>query len=174
MTNLVSNDTILISICFPITSIEEFMNIYKVCLFGHREIDDLIAFERVLSPLIKEVMLSHEHTQFFIGRNGEFDEFGASVIKRVRKRCNADSELTLVLPYKVSNIFDYERYYDGIIIPECAERSHFKSAIDLRNKWMIDNSDAVIVFVKKPGGAYNAMTYAVSRGKPTVNLANKV
>ena len=104
-------------------------------------------------------------------RNGEFDEYAASVIKRARKGCKPiDSDITLVLPYMVSDIEYYEKYYDNVIIPETLYKAHPKSIITLRNQWMIDNSNITIFYVEhNNGGAYSAMKYAEKKKHPYIN-----
>ena len=151
------------------------MNDIKVALFGHREIDDLIKLEELLSIEVEKMILKEYYVNFLIGRSGEFDEYAASVIKRVQKRHGKDNnELTLVLPYTVKDIEYYEKYYDNIIIPECVQGAHPKSAISLRNRWIVDFADVVIVYVEREyGGAFDAMKYAKKIGKPVVNLFKK-
>lgn len=148
------------------------MNTYRVCLFGHRQLYDLRMIEQRLSLIINNMIQTKPFVEFFLGRNGEFDEFAASVIKRVQREQNEkNSELTLVLPYKVSNINYYEKYYDNIIIPESLYMAHPKAAITLKNHYMIGNSDLVIVYVEKKGGAYSAMKYAEKQCKEIINIA---
>ena len=148
------------------------MNLYTVSLFGHREIDDLRLLDARLAPVIKELIQGTRFVAFLIGRNGEFDEYAASIIKHVQREVGCEnSDMTLVLPYTVADIEYYERYYDGIVIPESTHRAHPKSAITLKNRWMIDNSDLVIVYVERnKGGAYAAMKYAQKQNKKIINL----
>ena len=150
------------------------MNVFTVSLFGHREIDDLRQVEYKLAPIIKELIQTKPYVNFLIGRNGEFDEYAASVIKRVQRAIGAENnEITLVLPYTVSKIEDYEKYYDSIIIPEGVYGVYPKSAITLKNRWMVEQSDLVIVFVERDkGGAYKAMKYAEKQDKGIINLCN--
>ena len=152
------------------------MDIFKVSLFGHREIDSLREIDNLLIPYLKEWVSAHQFTSFLIGRSGEFDEYAASIIKCIQKDCGAEStELTLVLPYTVSKLPDYEKYYDSVFIPESLANAHPKSAITLRNHWMIDNSDLVIVYTKRKfGGAYEALRYAIKTNKSTINLCKKL
>lgn len=149
------------------------MDIFRVAFFGHKEIDYILELERKLSPVLKGLMQEHpREIEFYIGRNGEFDEITASVIKRIRKESHAgDSRLILVLPYAVKNMEYYERYYDEIIIPDTTEKAHYKKAITLRNRWMVDVADLVIVNVKhRRGGAYAAMRYAQKQNKRIIHL----
>ena len=148
------------------------MNIFTVSLFGHRRIDDLRQIEAHLAPLIKELIRTKSYVAFLIGRNGEFDEFATSVIKHVQKEVGKEnSDITLVLPYTVANIEYYEKYYDSIIIPENVYGAHPKSAITLKNRWMIEQSDLVITCVEREkGGAFTAMKYAEKLNKKLINL----
>ncbi|MBP3583034.1 MAG: hypothetical protein J6K44_03230 [Clostridia bacterium] len=148
------------------------MDIFTVSLFGHRNIDDIRFLEEKLTPIIKEFIRAKSYVSFLIGRNGEFDEYAASVIKRVQKEVGKENnDITLVLPYSVKNIEFYDKYYDSIIIPECLHGAHPKSAITLKNKWTVEQSDLVIVYVEREnGGAYNAMRYAKKLGKKIINI----
>ena len=150
------------------------MNLFTVSLFGHREICDLRLLEKRLSPIIEELILTKKYVSFMIGRNGEFDEYAASVIKRAQKKFGKENnDIILILPYRVSNINHYAEYYDSIIIPEALHKIHYKRAITEQNRWMIKNSDLSIFYVKrKSGGANTAMKYAEISGKQIINLCS--
>lgn len=148
------------------------MDTLNISLFGHRKIDDLRLLDDKLMPLVHELIQMNPYVSFFIGRNGEFDEYAASVIKRVQKISGKEnSEITLVLPYATADMKYYEEYYDSVIIPESLYGVHPKSAITMKNRWMIDHSDVVIVNVERNcGGAYTAMKYAEKLQKKLINL----
>lgn len=148
------------------------MNLFTVSLFGHREIDDLRRLEDLLYPILKELMDTDAYINFLIGRNGEFDEYVASMIKRAQKEVGRkNSDITLVLPYRVADLEYYEKYYDDVLIPDSVHGAHPKSAITLKNRWMIEHSDLVLVYVeRKKGGAYAAMKYAQKWNKRVFNL----
>ncbi len=148
------------------------MNIFTVSLFGHRKIIDLQRLNDHLSPIIKKLIQTNTYVSFLIGRSGEFDKYAASLIKRKQKEiARENSDITLVLPYIVADIDYYENYYDSIIIPECVYSVHPKSAITLKNRWMIEQSDLVIVYVERDkGGAHAAMKYAENLNKKIINL----
>ena len=59
--------------------------IYRVAFFGHREVDNMRNLETRLMTVLKRIMGEHTYIEFYIGRNGEFDEIAASVIKRLKK-----------------------------------------------------------------------------------------
>lgn len=149
------------------------MSGYIVALFGHRELPDLQRIEKSLYPIVKKLILKETYVIFLIGRNGEFDEYAASIIKSIQHEYGTgNSELLLVLPYEVADIKYYENYYDDIYIPPCVEGVHPKSSISKRNRWMVEQADLVIVNVEKSQGcAYTAMKYAEKLHTHVINLA---
>ena len=151
------------------------MKNFIVSLFGHREIDDLFKLEKLLFPVIKGLIQTKTYVSFFVGRNGEFDEYAASVIKRAQKAVGKENnEITLVLPYSVASIEYYGNYYDDIIIPGSLFGVHSKAAITQKNRWMVEMSDLVIVYVaRNKGGAYEAMKYAKKLNKNVINLCDE-
>ena len=81
------------------------MHIFRVALFGHREIADLRGLEDKIVSVTKKLILAKEYVTFLVGRNGDFDVSCASVIKRVQREIGKDnSDITLVLPYEVKDI----------------------------------------------------------------------
>ncbi|MBQ7314820.1 MAG: hypothetical protein IJW83_02290 [Clostridia bacterium] len=111
--------------------------------------------------------------EIYIGRNGEFDMFAASIVKRAQKAFGEERcAMTLVLPYVQKDIASYEQYYDSVLIPECIEKTHPKGAITKRNRWMVEVCDLCIGYVEhENGGAYTALKYAKKLGKKVINLA---
>lgn len=146
------------------------MNCFTVSLFGHREVEDLRNIEAKLSKILKDLLQTNEYVSFLIGRNGEFDEFAASVIKSEQKKFGKEkSELILILPYPVAKQKYYEKYYDSITIPESIYSAYPKSAIALRNRWMIEHSDLVIFHLNHTsGGTHTAKKYAEKLGKSLI------
>ena len=56
-------------------------------------------------------MQTKPYVSFLIGRNGEFDEDAASVIKHAQKELGKENnDITLVLPYAVARLAYYEKY----------------------------------------------------------------
>ena len=150
------------------------MNIYRVAFFGHRRIYNIREIEEKLVPILNELILTKEYVEFYIGRNGEFDEFAASVIKRVQKQLDRDNNvMILTLPYTVKDIEYYADYYDEIVIPDAIGKAHPKAAITLRNRWMVDTADLVISYIEREeGGAYSAVKYAKKLNKKVVNIGS--
>lgn len=144
----------------------------KVSLFGHRNFDGHNLVEKKLFDLFSELLATEEYIDIYIGRDGEYDIFAASVIKRIKKALgDANITMNLVLPYLKKDIEYYETYYDSIIVPEAIAKSHYKAAITKRNRWMVEESELLICYVNcEKGGAFSAMKYAKKLGKRVVNL----
>ena len=154
------------------------MQIYTVSFFGHRDFSKHFEYEEKIKQIITNLLREKEYVEFLVGRSGEFDLFVASVIRRVRNEhgCN-NCALTLVLPYVTAEYRDNEEgflnYYDEIEICPDSEKAHFKSAITVRNKSIIDRSDLVIFYVEREnGGAYNSLKYAENNRKNIINIAD--
>ena len=153
------------------------MEIYTVSLFGHRQIDDPFSVERVLEIMVRQLLAEKEYVEFLVGRDGEFDLLAASVIKRCRRAVGeGNSALIWMLPYPTAEYRDHEEeymnYYDGVEVSQNAAGAHFKSAMQIRNREMVDRSDLVIFCVEhQKGGAYQSMRYAEKQGVPFINIS---
>ena len=149
--------------------------IYRVALFGHRDFCGHRTLEEHLYPLLKDLIRTKPFVEVYIGRNGEFDLYAATIVKRVQGAVGNDrSQLICVLPYPAKDMKYYEEYYDDVMIPECIEKAHSKGAIAKRNRWMVEQADLIVCYVERQeGGAYTALKYAVKLGKQTINLAKK-
>ena len=153
------------------------MDTYTVCFFGHREIDNPLEVEEQLYDIVLHLLESKEYVEFLVGRNGEFDQLVSSTVRRVKRNFRDDnSALVLVLPYLTAeyenNHQSFHEYYDEIEICQDAAEGHYKAAIQVRNREMVDRSDLVVFFVEREtGGAYQTMRYAEKNGKRYINLA---
>lgn len=149
---------------------------YTVCLFGHRQIENVIEVGTALRNAIEKILSDHEYVEFLIGREGEFDILAASVIKSImRDRDIGNCSLTLVMPYIRAdfekNQEEYEMYYDSVELCEQSAAAHPKAAIRIRNRAMVDRSDLCIFFVIHPsGGAYQTMKYVESINKNILRI----
>ena len=144
----------------------------KISLFGHRDFEYHNTFEPTLIKLLGDMLEENENLEIYIGRNGEFDVFAASVLRRVKRKSGDRVFINLVIPYTVKDLEYFETYYDDVILPYGAESVYPKAAIAKRNLWMVDKSDLVICYVKRhSGGAYKAVKYALRKNKRVLNLA---
>ena len=126
--------------------------------------------------LVRELIDKNEYVEFLVGRNGDFDQCVSSVVVRVQKYYRDDnSTLNLVLPYPTAEYLNnrkcFEDYYGDIRISDQASKAHPKSAIQIRNREMIDAADLVVCFVERSyGGAYKAKKYAFEQGKNIIDI----
>ena len=61
--------------------------------------------------------------------------------------------------------------YDDIIIPTELADVHYKQVITKRNRWIISQSDVVIIYtIRNYGGAYSALNYAKKLKREIVKI----
>ena len=149
---------------------------YTIALFGNRELTNGLTIERYLENKLSELAASHAHLTVLVGRNGEFDLLASSVVRRLQARIGRERCIhTLVLPYPTKELLEnkesYTAYYDDIRIDTEVQTAHFKTAITIRNRRMIEEADLVVVWAEHPGGADNAYRYAQKHQIAAVNLA---
>ena len=138
----------------------------KICSFcGHGKEWDLpmdidIRIEVAVSDLI-----SKNVNVFYSGGMGAFDSKCEAVILKLKQKYK-DLKLILIIPYLTKTLDDISKAkkYDEIIFPDLG-RVHYKSAIQKRNRWMIDRSDFLLSYVKNStGGARQSFEYAKRKG----------
>lgn len=153
---------------------------FTVAFFGHRYIDNPFQIMERLESIIANLITKKPSVEFLVGRNGDFDQFVSSAVLRAKKKYRDDNNyLILVLPYPTSemqnNIDSFESYYDEIEIYDLSAKAHFKSAIQIRNRYMVDRADLIICCLEhKSGGAYQTVQYAKRQGKTVINLADEI
>ena len=150
-----------------------------VCFFGHREIYNLFELEEKLEEHIRILLESKEYVEFLVGRNGEFDQLVSSTVRRVKRNYRDDnSALVLVLPYLSAeyekNEEAFQEYYDEVEICQSSSAAHFKAAMQVRNREMVDRSDLVVCYIEhNSGGAFQTVQYAKKKNKEIVNLSDQ-
>lgn len=153
------------------------LEIFTVAFFGHRYIDNPFKVEELLEEQIRKLINEKEYVDFIVGRNGEFDQCVSSTVLRVRKNVRDDnSALVLMLPYPTAEYLNNEEYfhdyYTDVEISYSASMAHPKSAIQIRNREMVDRVDLVICYVENNhGGAWQTVEYAKKQEKNIINLA---
>lgn len=153
------------------------LEIFTVAFFGHRYIDNPLKVEELLEEQIRKLINEKEYVDFVVGRNGEFDQCVSSTVLRVRKNVRDDnSALVLMLPYPTAEYLNNEEYfheyYTDVEISYAASMAHPKSAIQIRNREMVDRADLIICYVEeKAGGAWQTVKYAIEQEKTVINLA---
>ena len=153
------------------------LDIFTVSFFGHRQIESARQVEEQLDGLVRRFIREKEYVDFLVGRNGEFDQFVSSAVRRAKNDIdNANSSLILVLPYMTAEYANnkerFEKYYDEV---EICSSGHFKSAFQIRNRSMVDRSDLIVFCVdRSEGGAYQTARYAKSAGKNCLNIGSLI
>lgn len=153
------------------------MDIYTVSFFGHREVERASEIEGRLDLLLHDLITQKEYVEFLIGRDGEFDLLAASAIRRAVKQYDySNTSLILVLPYMKAEYRDNEQsyldYYDEVDVCSESSNAHYKSAIQVRNRCMVDRSDLVVCCIQhKSGGAYKTVQYAEKCRKKIIYLS---
>lgn len=141
------------------------------CGFGHRNV-----FENISSKLDNAVeeAIAQGCEIFYTGAMGDFDSLFSSAV-RSAKKVYPHIKLIGVKPYFTNDINTdkdyYTALYDDIIIPDELAGIHPKAAIKARNRWIIDNSDIVLIYtVRNFGGAYEAKRFAERNGKRLIKI----
>ena len=104
-------------------------------------------------------------------RTGRRIWLASATIKRaIRSYGYGNTHFTLVLPYMKAEYRDNEKeyldYYDEVEMCDESSEAHPKSAIQVRNRSMIDRADLVVCCIQhKSGGAYRTIQYAEKQGK---------
>lgn len=155
------------------------LDVFTVAFFGHREIDQFHEVRNALKNLISDHLLKHEYVEFLVGRNGDFDQMVSSTVREVRNRLGCGNcSLTLVLPYMTAEFRDNEEsflsYYDEVEVCQTSDGTHFKAAIQTRNRTMTERADLVVFCVDHhSGGAYQTLKYVKAKQIPYINISEK-
>lgn len=149
------------------------------CTFaGHREVYQTKIDERIETAVYNLLQTDSEFT-FYTGGMGYFDKKCASAVRAAKRKYPGKKiRLALVLPYMSNRLNTdkeyYQYYYDEIIIPTVLAGVHYKAAITMRNRWLVDRVDCVIAYVYRDfGGALETVKYAQKQGKPVINLVEQ-
>ena len=127
----------------------------------------------------KSYNIRNRRLECFVGGMGKFDNLCAAAVRLLKRQYREkEISLILVLPYlqkriNVNSAY-YESMFDLVLIPSILEGVHYKHAIVLRNRWMVEQADYVIAMVeRKEGGAYATLQYAKKKKKKIINLAER-
>lgn len=150
-------------------------SVYTVCFFGHRQIDDFRIVEQRIERLIDKLLNEHEYVEFLVGRDGEFDQLVTSAIRRCRKHLDtANCYVTWVMPYLKSDYIKnrkcYDNYYDSVEVCEQSANAHPKSAIQIRNRAMVDRSDLCVSTLRIKAAAL--IKHFVAQKRSNTNIVN--
>ena len=137
----------------------------KTCtFFGHRDAPQSLRAKLKLK--ITQLIIQQGVDCFYVGNNGLFDAMALSVLQEIA------ATFTHIRYYVVyAYLPDAKTSAENAILPDGIEFVHPKSAIPMRNEWMIDHSDYVITYVThSSGGAAKFKAMAEQYGKTVFNL----
>ncbi len=145
-----------------------------VTFCGHRSFVNTPVLEERLGEIIFELLKENKIT-FYLGGYGAFDDYALEYLKKLKKE-SFEFETVFVTPYitesyQLNHLAGKEKNYDLILYPPI-EKAPLKFAIEYRNRWMIEESDVVIAYVKHSGGgAAKSLKHAIRKKKTVYNLA---
>ena len=143
-----------------------------IAFTGHSSISDKDNVKKTVKQLLLKIIPENGGVTFYLGGYGDFDEICASVCRELKAKYR-DLETVFVTPYLKKIETNYKLgLYDSSIYPPL-ESVPPKYAISKRNEWMVENSDIIIAFVKRRGGAYKTLLYAKRKGKNIINLCEE-
>lgn len=153
------------------------MRFCTVSFFGHRYIEgDIWELDEKLREIVQLMINRNFCTECLVGTGGDFDRIASSAIRYEQKRFDEVKLLhVLVLPYLMTDYVErnmgLNSFYDDLEICEESCDVHPKAAYGVRNRSVIDRSDFIVFYVNRTcGGAYQAMKYALKKGKKIYNL----
>ena len=141
------------------------INMSACTFFGHRDCGDEI--ESDLYYCIEKLIAENNVDVFYVGTQGNFDKMVYGVLKELKIKypfikCN------IVFAYLPDKNNDYEL---ETIYPEGTESVPLRFAVDYRNKWMLNNSEYVVCYVKYNfGGANKFYKLSEKMKKHVINL----
>ena len=140
---------------------------------GHSDYRRRVEDEERIFAFLEE-LAGNEPLELYLGGYGGFDSF-ALKCGEVYQKLHPNVKLVWVTPYldpKHRKNPDIEiQRYDEIVYPGL-EQIPPRFAISHRNRWMVEQADAVIAFVSHEwGGAYKMLFYAKRKGRRILNLA---
>ena len=138
-----------------------------VTFFGHKDTPKEI--EPTLRTTLVDLIENHGATEFYVGNNGNFDTMVRRQLEELSHTYSITYNVVLAyLPVKKSEYDDFT----NTIIPEGIETSPKRFAISYRNKWMIQQADAVVTYVTHTyGGAWQFKVIAQRQGKMVIELS---
>ena len=144
-----------------------------VTFCGHRNFVRTAELEEKLDRILLKLIKEHNVT-FYLGGYGDFDMYVLEHLKNLKEKMNFETAFItpyITESYQKNRLEEITGDYDLIIYPPI-EKAPLKFAIEYRNKWMIEESDIVIAYVKHSGGgAAKSLKHAVRRKKRIYNLA---
>ena len=139
-----------------------------VCtFFGHKDTPKNI--EPTLRTTLVDLIENQGASVFYVGNNGNFD----TMVRRQLENLSQTYPITynIVLAYIPTKKSEYDSF-TNTLLPEGIETMPKRFAISYRNKWMIQQADAVVTYVTHSfGGAAQFKAMAERQGKTVIELS---
>ncbi len=137
----------------------------KTCtFFGHRDSSEEL--KPALRQAIIELIEKEGVGQFYVGSQGAFDRMALSVLKELAERYPIRCEVVLAYLDRPPTTDHPHTVY-----PEGLEQVPLRFSIDRRNRWMLEQSDYAVVYLRRSfGGAAKFATLAEQKGKTIIRL----
>lgn len=131
--------------------------------FGHKDTPEEIG------PLIRsrliDLIIKNNVTNFYVGNQGNFDRMVKNILGELKKIYAINYAVVLAYLNEKKDDFNKEDQADTLF-PDGIEDVPLRFAINYRNKWMIEQSDYVLTYVKYTvGGAAKFKELAEKRIK---------
>ena len=144
--------------------------------FGHRDCPCTEEIENNLKQAIKK-LINEGYDEFWVGSQGNFDWLVHLVLKQIKQDFPHIRECIILASdpdkYSSTRLESLREQYDDIICPEEIFEGPAKFAITRRNKYMVENCDAVICYIEyEKGGAYDTVKTANKLNKRIFNTTN--
>lgn len=149
----------------------------KCCFIGHRQLRDKSYVELKLRQTILSLLDSGVDS-FMFGSKGEFNDLAYDVLNAVRIENGYNFKIVYIrAEYPNANeeyCSNLLNYYDEIYMPPHLGKAG-RAVYVLRNYYMIDRSDIVVVYledvVQNNSGTQIAFNYAKKKNKQIINVA---
>ena len=149
-----------------------------ITFFGHSTLQEDEAIFSRIKEILSSYVATGEPITFYCGGYGDFDRICERACRLLKKE-GADCEIVYITPYmteaqqKKIGALIREGRYDSVLYPPL-ERVPLRFSILRRNEWMATEADLILAYVRYGrGGAYRALTYARSKKKAIINLAEE-
>ena len=139
------------------------------CFFGHRDCPDTV------KPRLREVLVQIIERdgvdRFYVGHQGAFYAIVLSVLRELA-RLYPQIQYDIVLAYMPQEKSDFDTEMEQhTLLPEGIETAPRRFAIDRRNRWMLQQADYVVTYVRHSwGGAAKFADEAKRLGKHIVEI----
>lgn len=141
-----------------------------VTFCGHSDLDDPAFVRRWLTGITGQLIEEGADT-FYLGGYGAFDLLAAEVL-REQKRTHPHITLVLILPYLNFTRIGTDGYDETIYPP--LETVPKRYTIVHRNRWMVEQADTVVAYVRHEwGGAAKTLAHAQRKKKRIFNGAEE-